>query len=217
VSHTISGDETNNPASVTVADDGDPPQAADVEGPIQACLDKIEYVIKGATVFSGVKHIAGDPPVWEYDDNPGFVRVVGGTAIDETAALKELPATLAVSPARLRWELDLPHGAQLVEFFCNIDPASGTAAATRTSLQVKALARDGSGFTTPVNVQDTTTGASYVAAHEAVFDASGATIDNVNNAYFVQLTGETGANSGNVSVRGPLFVHFTLPAKDFGR
>jgi hypothetical protein len=234
VSHNYTGNSSNNPTAIPLPDDGDPPTAASVNVPFEGLMDKCVTLLDGDVTIGGVKTfgaqvifqdevdlqggtivISGAPPDWQLNDSPTFIRAVKGLPTDGTPAPIAIPATLGVSPAILKWPLDLPHGCEITEVFCRIDPASGTAAATRVSCQILAIKRDGT-TSTPANVQDAVTGASYVAAHEADFVVS-VTIDNAQYSYFIQLTGESGANSGNVAVNANPFCAITVSNVDFGR
>lgn len=226
----VTGNPANNPTSITVADDGEKPKAADVSGPVAALLDKCSHILEGNPTLSGNVTITGDakfdhmietgiegnPPEWTLNDNPGFTRAIPGVPVDDDGvSIQYGPTiTLAAVTMTLTWPLNLPDGALVDNFYLRIDPVTSTAPTTRTTLSVQRLKRDGSGSTT--GVADTTTGASYVAEHDAVFPFSLA-IDNESYAYWIILTGESGVTADAVTIKSPPFVHYTLGAVDFGR
>ncbi len=53
------GDETNNPTSITIPDDGDDLDVASVNAAFEGLMDKAAYVLEGAATFTGSKTFNG--------------------------------------------------------------------------------------------------------------------------------------------------------------
>lgn len=230
MSHVITGNPANNPTSITVADDGEKPKVADVNVGLSALLDKCAHILEGNVTFSGnvtftgdatfdhiiESTIEGNPPEWTLADNPDFWRAIPGVPTDENGVAQPYGPTLTLSPVtnELTWPLNLPNGALVDAFALLIDPTATAAPTTRTTLSVRRLKRDGTGSIT--GIADSTTGASYIAEHEAAFAFSLA-IDNESYAYWIIISGEQGIDADDVIIKSPPFVHFSLAAVDFGR
>lgn len=225
MTHLYTGNPANNPTSITLPDGSDAPSAALWNTPYEGLMDRAAYVIDGATAFTGAKTFA-DPIEVPSPDGialPGgtqFTRVQSGSFYDTgganlTGALLGGGISLAAGGS-IRFPLvAIPDGAIIGSVYLKIDPATTVAPANRIKCTIIRTNRDGT-ISTFTGIQDTVTGASYLAAHEAVFEDFGRGVALSTGSYLLEFAGESGANSGAVIITSPPTILYSLAAADLG-
>lgn len=222
MSHIYTGAIVNNPTSITLVDDGDPPNAAGVTGVEAALFDKARYTLEGATRFTGVKTLAGAPPSILLEDSGGggpvtYVRGICAYYINDSSGSVVIPSVnLAAGNAFRTMPSGFPNGAELSEVYVAVDPATGVYPGTPLSLTLQRTSR--AGVTSVLaTLLDGVTGAAYLAPHEAIFSEFAQVLDLTQYTYELVLNGEVAPNAGNVSIKSYLFCSYKVSAVDLAR
>lgn len=238
MAHPYSGNPANNPSSITILDDGDPPVAATWNVPFEGLMDKCVHILDGDTTFtndkvfncSSVGFTTGvfnllmptvniQPTGWQFNGtDPTYTRPVECISIDTATGAVKWPVTPTIGVSEThRFELQgIPHGSVLASINLRVDPTNDADPSTRLSVRLRRTALDGSGTTTVATVEDPATGGSYQAAHlfVAIFTH---TIDLETYSYGFEILGEVGGDADPVTMTAPPTITYSPPGPDWAR
>ena len=122
---TYSGDETNNPASITIPSDGDDADVSSVNVALEGLMDKVEHALTGDTEFDGLKVFQS---VIELAAGLLFTGAITGSTVPGAGGLDRV----------LIADLPLEGGTRRLRFYTR---ASGSTAYPSSGLDVTVNAR----------------------------------------------------------------------------
>lgn len=245
MSHSYSGNPANNPASITLPDDGDPPVAAAWNVPFEGLADLVAHVRDGDTIFEGNKEFTSgtvefnssgvifqnvvsllgattniNSSGWNFTGtDPSYTRGLAGFSVDTATGSIKWPITPTVGTGgeTHRFAIEgVPDLSTIVSIGARIDPANDADPTTRFRIRLMRTALDGSGTTAVATVTDPLSGGSYQAAH--LFTASfNHQIDLSAYTYAVDLVGESGGDEDNVTLLCPPVITYSVPGPDWGQ
>lgn len=235
MSTTYTPDNTNNPTSYQIPEDGDLADVASILAICEGLADKAEHIIGGATEFAGNKtyggaqldfqtdievnfpsdasfSFTGSRPVINIDDN-AETRVLG-FGWTSSGLWFPISSNIAINTEHY-FELDLPHQANLNDVCVRINPVDDTLPTTKVRLRLTRVQRLTGTSTVIATVEDPATGASYQAEH--TFAATFDVLIDKDYKYFVTLIGESGGDEDVVPMLGPPWVTYDIGPLDLGR
>ncbi len=203
---------------ITIPSDGDGPiQAADVNVPFEGLADRVQMLYRAFKSY-----LLGIFPIVPAR---AITRVQSGTPdyrVTEWSRVQGAWQSVAATGALIRFPVELPHGSVWTTYTVAIQPGAHGAlpavvyscAPLRQNFTTGAITTP-AGFT--ASISDPAVNTTQYDAYHGIGDSAGTeVVDRENYRYFVEVAGESGANSVAVTSLFPVLTTVNVNALDVG-